>query len=68
MNPLSTARGPHAVNMVSEVPNGATEPAKDVELSQSDKNQDHEESLDKVHKEEKVLPDFFPSHGLTTSG
>jgi hypothetical protein len=54
--------------MVSEAPNGAPEPAKDVELSQSDKNQDHEESLDKVHKEEKVLPDFFPSHGLTTEG
>jgi hypothetical protein len=54
--------------MVSEAPNGATEPAKDVELSQSDKNQDHEESLDKVHKEERTLPAFFPSHGLTTAG
>lgn len=55
--------------MVSETPNGAAEAAKDVELSQSDKNQEEQhDSLDKVHKEDKKLPDFFPSHGLTTSG
>jgi hypothetical protein len=55
--------------MVSEAPNGAAEVAKDVELSQSDKNQEEQhDSLDKAHKEEKTLPDFFPSHGLTTSG
>lgn len=55
--------------MVSESPNGAAEPTKDVELSNSDKNQQEEhDSLDKVHKEERTLPDFFPSHGLTTAG
>lgn len=56
--------------MVSESPNGAgNEPTKDVELSNSDKNQQEEhDSLDKAHKEEKKLPDFFPSHGLTTAG
>ncbi len=56
--------------MVSEAPNGAgAEPTKDVELSNSDKNQQEEhDSLDKAHKEERTLPDFFPSHGLTTAG
>jgi len=55
--------------MVSEAPNGTEAGQKDVELSQSDKNQDGEQgdSLDKVHKEERTLPAFFPSHGLTTS-
>ena len=56
--------------MVSEAPNGAVaEATKDVELSQSDKNQQEEhDSLDKAHKDERTLPDFFPSHGLTTAG
>lgn len=54
--------------MVSEAPNGTEAGQKDVELSQSDKNQEGEESLDKAHKEERTLPSFFPSHGLTTAG
>lgn len=45
----------------------AQAPPKDVELSDQAGEQ-HDDGF-KSHKEEKPpLPDFFPSHGLTTAG
>jgi hypothetical protein len=66
--------------MVADAVNGAAEAAKDVEMSKtkdvemSDSNQDgkvYDEGggMDAMKKKEKPpLPDFFPSHGLTTAG
>lgn len=56
----------------SETQQAVAEAARDVELSNSDKTGHQEgqegDTLDKAHKEERTLPDFFPSHGLTTAG
>ncbi len=43
----------------------ATQPPKDVELS--DQGETRNDKLESKKEEKPPLPDFFPSHGLTTA-
>lgn len=55
--------------MAAEATGGAAAPPKDVELSdQTGEKEGSEHGFEKSKSEKQVLPDFFPSHGLTTAG